>query len=151
MDNKNHWVVVADGSTATIYAADPTLDQLELVGNLNHHESRLPARDLVSDDRGRTQSSMGPRSATEPHESIHEHELVTFARQVAEQLRKGFDEHLYESLVIASSPAFLGHLRGALDTRVTHAVVGSVAHDYTRTPVKDLAALLRKNLPTVEH
>jgi protein required for attachment to host cells len=151
MDTRNHWVVVADGSAAAIYAADPRLDTLEPVAELKHPESRLPARDLVSDDRGRTQSSLGPRSAVEPQQSIHDHELVTFARELAERLRRGFDDHQYESLVIAASPAFLGHLRNELDARVAGAVVGSVAHDYTRIALHDLPPLLRKNLPVVEH
>jgi protein required for attachment to host cells len=151
MNGRNHWVVVADGSAAAIYAADPELEDLDPVAHLSHPESRLPARDLVSDDRGRTQSPMGPRSATEPQQSLHDHELETFAREIAARLRKGFDDHAYESLVIAAGPAFLGHLRNVLDTRVANAVVGSVAHDYTHVAVQDLPPLLRKNLPIVEH
>lgn len=151
MLTRNHWVVIADGSAAAIYAADPNLEALDPIANLSHRESRLPARDLVSDDRGRTQSSLGPRSAVEPQQSVHDNELITFAREIADRLRKGFDEHAYESLVIAASPAFLGHLRNVLDSRVAHTVVGSVAHDYTHIAIQDLAALLRKNLPIVEH
>jgi len=151
MDTRNHWVVIADGSAAAIYAADPSLESLDHVVSLSHRESRLKAGELVSDDRGRTQSSLGPRSAVEPQQSIHDNELVTFAREIADRLRKGFDEHLYESLVIAASPAFLGHLRNVLDSRVAHAIVGSVAHDYTHIAVPELAPLLRKNLPVVEH
>ena len=150
-DTRNHWVVIADGSAAAIYAADPNLEALDPIAHLSHRESRLPARELVSDDRGRTQSSLGPRSAVEPQVSVHDNELVTFAREIAERLRKGFDEHAYESLVLAASPAFLGHLRSVLDDRVAHAVVGSVAHDYTHIAVQELAPLLRKNLPIVEH
>jgi protein required for attachment to host cells len=151
METRNHWVVVADGSAAAIYAADSRLEDLEPVAQLSHRESRLHARDLVSDDRGRTQSGVGPRSAMEPQVSIKDNELITFAREIAARLRRGFDEHAYESLVIAASPAFLGHLRGVLDSRVANAVVGSVAHDYTQIALQDLAQLLRKNLPVVEH
>ena len=150
-ETRNHWVVIADGSAAAIYSADPNLEALDQIATLSHRESRLHARDLVSDDRGRTQSSLGPRSAVEPQQSVHDNELVTFAREIADRLRKGFDEHAYESLVIAASPAFLGHLRNVLDSRVANAVVGSVAHDYTHIAVQDLAPLLRKNLPIVEH
>lgn len=151
METRNHWVVIADGSAAAIYAADPQLEDLEPVAQLSHQESRMHARDLVSDDRGRTQSPMGPRSAVEPQVSIKDNELITFAREIAERLRKGFDDHAYESLVIAASPAFLGHLRNVLDSRVANAVVGSVAHDYTQISLQDLAPLLKKNLPVVEH
>ena len=151
METRNHWVVIADGSAAAIYSADPQLEDLERIAELSHRESRMHARDLVSDDRGRTQSPMGPRSAVEPQVSVHDNELITFAREIAERLRKGFDEHAYENLVIAASPAFLGHLRNVLDSRVANAVVGSVAHDYTQIAVQDLAPLLRKNLPVIEH
>jgi len=151
MDTRNHWVVIADGSAAAIYAADASLEALDKVATLSHRESRLKVGELISDDRGRTQASIGPRSAPEPQQSVHDNELVTFAREIADRLRKGFDEHAYESLVIAASPTFLGHLRNVLDSRVANAVVGSVAHDYTHIAAQDLAPLLRKNLPIVEH
>jgi protein required for attachment to host cells len=147
MIKATHWVVVADSSTATIYASDDRLDELVPIDGFHHDRSRLPARELVSDDRGRTQALPGgARSAIERRTSLHEHEVETFAKELAQVLRKGVDDDAFEAIVLAASPVFLGHLRTELDPRTAARVVGSVAHDYTRIVLGELPALLRKSL-----
>ena len=142
-----HWILVADSITATIYKADARLDDLEAVVRLDHAAGRLQARDLVTDDRGRTQAYPGgARSATDPRHTPHENEVHVFAHEVAQTLRKGLTDKAFEGLVLVAPPMFLGRIRSELDVRTTDRVVGSIPHDYTREPVGDLPRLLRKNL-----
>ena len=142
-----HWIVVADSSTATVYSGDASLDDLRSIHRLEHPASRLAARDLVSDDRGRTQAfGGGARSATEPHHTPHEVEVQAFAHEIAQHLRKGLVERAYEGLVLVAPPAFLGRLRLEIDIRTTDRVVGTVAHDYVHAAPADLGDLLRRQL-----
>ena len=142
-----HWIVVADSSTATVYSGNAALDDLRPIHRLAHPASRLAARDLVTDDRGRTRAfGGGARSATEPHHTPHEVEVQAFAHEIAQHLRKGLVEHAYEGLVLVAPPAFLGRLKLEIDIRTTDRVVGTVAHDYVHAAPADLGDLLRRHL-----
>ena len=147
MTTVTHWVVVADSSIANIYSGDAALDDLRLVLRLEHPASRLAARDLVTDDRGRTRAFKGgERSATEPHHTPHEVEVQAFAHEIAQHLRKGLVDHAYEGLVLVAPPAFLGRLKLEIDMRTSDRVVGTVAHDYVHAAPKELGDLLRRQL-----
>src|SRR5215204_5094528 len=116
MSKATHWILVAGSASATIYAADARLDALEIVERLNHPAGRLQARDLVTDDRGRTQAYPGgAKSATEGRHTLHQNEVHVFAHEIALRLRKGHLEHAFEGLVLVSPPAMLGQLRLELD------------------------------------
>jgi protein required for attachment to host cells len=142
-----HWIVVADSSTATVYSGDAALDDLRAIHRLEHPASRLAARDLVTDDRGRTQAfGGGARSATDPHHTPHEVEVQAFAHEIAQHLRKGLVEHAYEGLVLVAPPAFLGRLKLEIDLHTSDRVVGTVAHDYVHAAPGDLGDLLRRQL-----
>jgi protein required for attachment to host cells len=147
MTPATHWVVVADSAMATIYAANAELDELHPIHRLEHPASRLATRDLVTDDRGRTQAFRGgSRSATEPQHTPHEVEVQAFAHELAQYLRKGLMEHAYEGLVLVAPPAFLGRLKLEVDVRTAERVVGSIAHDYAHSDPGQVADLILRQL-----
>jgi protein required for attachment to host cells len=147
MTPATHWILVADSATATLYEADGRLDGLVVVDRLDHAAGRLPARELVTDDRGRTQAFPGgARSATEGRHTPHQNQVHAFAHQIVQRLRKGLAANAFEGLVLVAPPAMLGQIRLELDARTADRVVSSIAHDYTQHPVADLPRLLRKNL-----
>jgi protein required for attachment to host cells len=154
MSKATHWILIAGSTSATIYAADARLDGLEPAAQLHHPAGRLQARDLVTDDRGRTQAFPGgAKSATEGRQSLHQNEVHVFAHEIALRLRKGHLEHEFEGLVLVAPPAMLGQLRLELDVHTSERVVASIPHDYTQAPLAELPGMLRKRVlegPTQE-
>lgn len=145
---RTHWILIADASRARILASDELFGDLAVVQELVHPASRMHTSELVTDDRGRSQAYPGGAgTAMDAHTDPSEVEKAAFAREVNQALSKGADEHAYEALVIAAAPKFLGYLRDLLPPRVAGRVTVEIHHDYTRTPLHELAPLLKKHLP----
>lgn len=143
-----HWILVADASRAHLFESDPTLEELTPIEAHVHPESRLPVSELVSGDRGATREFSGsPHSRFERHSDPHKSTVDSFARELADVLNAGRVAHSYEHLVIVASPTFLGALRSHLTVDTARCVVGSIAHDWTAVPHRELAARIRDGLP----
>lgn len=143
------WVLVADGSRATLLAADDRLARAEVLKELEHAESRAKGSDLMADDRGRTAPRSRDavrRAGVAPSTSPKDVELEKFSRELAEMLRLAHARREYESLVLVAAPHFLGLLRGELDRPVAASVRAALDKDYTQKPVRDLLPILRKRL-----
>lgn len=143
-----HWILIADASRARVLSADELFGDLQVVSELVHPASRLHTSELMSDDRGRVRTYGGSAgTAYEPNSDPAENEHAAFSREVADALLAGLDAHSYQQLVIAAPPRFLGMLRDDLSPRVAAKVTVEINHDYTKTPLHELPALLKKNLP----
>jgi protein required for attachment to host cells len=139
-----HWIVVANGSRAGVYASGPLLGSFTVEHELENRDSRQPSRELVSDDRGRRAG--GPvRSGVETGASPHEREVERFARSVVEVL--GAADARYERLIVVAPPRFLGLLRRLLPRAVDDRVVAAVAKDFTQVPLHELPARVRAVIP----
>jgi protein required for attachment to host cells len=132
---RRRWVVVAHRSGARILEPDAETRALGLVLQLDHPAGRMKSSDIDSDRAGMAFSSMGGggRHAMSTVENAHDHAARTFARAVAETLRKGRVERQYDDLVLVAEARFLGMLRDALD--------GPTAQKVDATVDKDLANL----------
>ena len=143
-----HWILIADASRARILSADELFGDLAVVAELVHPASRLHSSELMSDAPGRVRTyAGGAGTALDPHSDAAENEHAAFSREVARALLEGLDAASYQQLVIAAPPRFLGYLRDDLSPRVAAKVTVEINHDYTRTPLHELPALLKKNLP----
>lgn len=131
------WIVVADAARARIYTTDADLADWVEIRDLVHAQSRADDKELVSDMHD-TATRRGPRSRPSPTVDHHELEGERFARQVAGDLRTGFDAHDYADLVLVAPPAMLGWLRAHLDGPVRDRVRVEIGKDYTRLPTADL-------------
>jgi protein required for attachment to host cells len=138
------WVVVANNAMARLFvvaAADATMKELETIA---HPEARLAERELTSDLPGRVSGGHGSaRHALQSRVGPKEQQTIDFARLLAERIESGRTAHEFERLVLVASPAFLGHLRTALDADTRRLVAGELDHDY----VKMHPAEIRKHLP----
>ena len=135
------WFVVAHRSGTRIFEPDAETRALGLVLQLDHPAGRKKATDFDSDRSGMAFSSMGGGGGHRMSavENAHEHAARSFARSVADALRKGRIERQYDGLVLVAEARFLGMLREALD--------GPTAQKVDATVDKDLAKLSVHELP----
>ncbi len=129
---KNSWLLVANGSIARIYKVEKQQSLIE-VETLEHPESRLHNRDLVSDKPGRDFESVGfARHSLEPHSSPKQNEFNLFAKHLASYLENARNKGEFDRLYIAAGPALLGLLRQSLDATTTKLVSGEIDKDMTQ-------------------
>jgi protein required for attachment to host cells len=138
------WVVVADAGHARFLQRVKPRAPLEEVGKLEDELAHAPGRELRRDAHGRYYGK-GEREMAHtavPHTDPHKKEAQRFARRVAERLEQAYREHLYDHLVIAAAPAFLGMLREALPETVRKTVIDEVDADLVPLDVRAIDARL---------
>lgn len=137
------WVMVANSTIARFFEVekDGSLKEIE---SFVHPESRLHARDLVSDKTGRSyESATVARHAIEPRTTPKENEEDQFAKQVSEHLHTAHQKGKFKRLYIAASPHFLGLLRQAMPSSITQSLTAEIDKDITHmNPLE-----VRKHLP----
>jgi len=138
------WVVVASNAMARVFVAtapDATMKELETFA---HPEARLAERQLTSSLPGKVSGGQGTQHhALQSRVGPKEQQTIDFARLVANRIESARTGHEFEHLVLVASPAFLGHLRAALDVDTRRLVTGELDHDYVRMHPADI----RKRLP----
>jgi protein required for attachment to host cells len=137
------WVVVADGARARIFEAHRHAPGLRSVLPYDLTGSRLRNRDYSSDRAGQMHQSGGygaPSMGAQTDPVEHEHELL--AREVAQVLAHGRNEHRVDAIVLVAAPAFLGLLRRAIDPQTRALVVAEEDRDLSRLPEHELEGRL---------
>jgi protein required for attachment to host cells len=156
------WVLVGDASRARLYEQRPgPTGGFKLLETFTHEESRAKVRDIVADAQGRkpvgTAGGMGQvtapgmgvgsvylgRPGTGPETDPKEVEAQKFARELADVLEKGLNDHAYESLVVVAPSRFLGRLRGSVAKTVRKRIEGTIEKDLTWLERPQLEARLR--------
>ncbi len=145
---KTTWILVAQRAGARLFVHRGYGRAVQLVREVSHPEGRLPDRELGTDRPGRSYSTgSAGRSSLSQHEGPSEHLATAFAATLAEILRKGRDEHAYDTLVLVAEPRFLGKLQGALDPATAARVVGTVPKELTSATEVELTATLGAVMP----
>lgn len=139
-------IVTLDGGGARLITRHG--DAFALLTTMEHPEGRTKPRDIESDKPGRAFDSHGfARHSMERSESVHEHQMKSFVRAVAERLRRVRLEHEATQLVLIAAPHLLGLLRNELDTDTARLVYTSIPKDLQTVPLHDLWSHLRGKLP----
>ncbi|MDX1527351.1 MAG: host attachment protein [Gammaproteobacteria bacterium] len=146
MAANKYWIVVAESSHARIFHCSKPGAVLIEETALVHPESRLHAQDIHSDLPGRAFDSGGEgRHAMSADTDPKRHEAEVFARELIAHIESGRTGGMFEELVLAAAPAFLGLLRermsSALRQRVIHTVSKNLVHE-------DKAVITRQLGPT---
>lgn len=139
------WIVVANSSESKIYRAE---DRHTLVehGHFYHEESRLPARELVSDNMGReTNRGIYGTDTKQSRTDLKTKEGMLFAYQIAHFLEKECEASNCEHLYIVAKPPFLGYLREVLHPNVVKLVKAEINKDLVHSE----PAEIREYLPPV--
>jgi protein required for attachment to host cells len=142
---KSMTIVVADKVRARLFRADKPLGPITEIEDFTHPESRLPARELLSDAHGRAFDSAGQgRHAMETDVDPRRQEALRFATELARELDKKRVRHEFDCLGLVAAPEFLGLLRDALSEQCRALVCLEVDKDLTHL---EQAAQIRSHLP----
>lgn len=138
------WVLVGDGRRALLFQnhGDASLLDLRVV------ETRVDDNPATSeqgtDKPGRSFASRGGvRSAVEDAD-WHEIEEERFARAMAERINKAAELGEFSEIVIVAPPRTLGEIRKELTGKAQRKVVGELAKDLTRHPLKEIEKALTR-------
>ena len=134
------WILVGHRAGARVLEHKGPGKGLRLVSELENEAGRLKSGALTSDRPG-TSFSSGPGPGRHPmgdEDSAHDHVAQNFARELAEILHRGRNEHRFDQLVLVLEPRLLGMLRGVLDAATANLVKDSVAKDLAHVALQDL-------------
>ena len=113
---KSNWVVVADESSAIIYARDTRRSPLRELFVLENPEARAKTEDRISDRGGRSFDSHGKgrHTMTKEKPGSERQVSVRFAKEIASRINRATYDGSCRSFVMIAAPRFLGILRQAL-------------------------------------
>jgi protein required for attachment to host cells len=117
-----YWaVVVADESSAIVYARDSLSGPLRELFSLYNDTARKKTDQLISDSGGRSFDSYGKGRHTMGHEKTDPKKTaaIAFAKQIAERIAKGMYDGGCRGFALVAAPRFLGILREALSILTT--------------------------------
>jgi protein required for attachment to host cells len=141
MENTITWLLIADASKARIFSLhkarfiqDQKPDNLHLIGEYSHNQSRQKGSDLVTDRMGMYGS--GNFSESTPPK-VHEAEV--FAHQLMEHLDNGRKDGVYRDLILIAPPAFMGILHKSMPHGIQKLVSQNIEKDYTQSQGHELA------------
>ncbi len=135
---KDTWLIVANSSLARIFKIENRHSLIELAV-LEHPESRLHTRDLVSDKPGRDFERIGPaRHSIESQTSPKQQEFNYFAKQLAKYLEEALAKGEFNRLYLAASPGLLGILRQILHPSLTKLLSGEINKDVTHLKPQEI-------------
>jgi protein required for attachment to host cells len=112
----NHWIVVADNSSARIFTVEDPRGELLAVDTLEHPAAREHARDINADRPGRSFDSKGEgRHAMGVSVDPVEQEVIRFAKELAGYLKAACQDGRCVRLLLVAGPSLIGELRQHLD------------------------------------
>jgi protein required for attachment to host cells len=132
------WILVGNASRMRLFSADERGEDWKLLEEFRHDESRAHNMELREQrDNPNAGTLHRPPPEIEP-DGRRELEHERFARELSGRLDHGFDNHIFERLIIAAPPEFLGRLRKALSKRVLQRLVLDLDADYSNVPAREL-------------
>jgi protein required for attachment to host cells len=117
-----YWaVVVADESSAIVYARDSLSGPLRELFSLYNDTARKKTDQLISDSGGRSFDSYGKGRHTMGHEKADPKKIaaMAFAKQIAGRIAKGVYDGSCRGFALVAAPRFLGVLRDAVAIATT--------------------------------
>lgn len=141
MENNKTWVLIADASTARIFALykaiifkDPNnTKNFELIGEFKHADSRKKGIDLMSDRTG----NFGSGTFVQPTDTKF-HEAEHFAQELARYLETSRVESRFKDLILVSPPEFMGLLNKHIHHALQKLVTQTIEKDYTKLHGREL-------------
>jgi len=121
---KHMMIVVADSSRARIFTVDTAHSPLNEIETFVHPEGRMHEQDMVSDLPGKDAGKGGAGDhAFQEKIEPKEHEMIAFAKRIADYLESARKANQLKKLVIIAAPEFLGELRKHLSTETSEKII----------------------------
>lgn len=136
------WILVANASHARIYFRNGAKQELALVKELVHPESRMKNAELVTDRAGYMQGTGNGHGSRQPQTEPKQNEAIHFAQELAHELNQGRCSQQFERIILVAPPAFMGLIGDKMDDQTGKLVTERVSKDYTHSTEKELAGHL---------
>lgn len=140
MKNYHTWVVVADKCQAKIFLMEKA-HKLKEIFHLEHPESGLHNRDLISSKPGRGFQSIDKgttRSAYQPETEPKQIEAIKFASEIASLLYSASTKGEFQNLYLIADPSFLGLLRQHIHPQIQKHVIAEIPKELTQASVETI-------------
>ena len=138
------WVLVGDGRRALFFQNHGDAELLDLRVVETRIDVNPATHEQGSDRPGRSFASKGGvRSAVEDAD-WHELEEERFARAMADRINHAAELGELNAIAIIAPPKALGEIRKELSVKAQSKVVGELAKDLTRHPLKDIEKALTR-------
>lgn len=139
------WILSADTHKARLYrAATPYSEEIVEIKTFLQPEAALHERDLVRDDKGRTNQRVGEhRHPKEPPSTQKEKSAASFAKHIADYLDAEHKKGEFYKLGLIAAPAMLGELRAQMSPTLAKDLSFEVDKNVTQLNPEEF----RKHLP----
>ena len=130
------WILIADARRARCFERHALDHSLTELADFVHPHKNMVSAASADDPTGAAGKGHGRTGHAgtqfEPHTETHAKERGIFARQLADYLNTGVEEHRCNALVLIASSPMLGELRPLLSSAAEKAVQSSITSDLTR-------------------
>ncbi len=131
--------LVADEARAHLFRVEVATGGWTPLETLDPPEGRIHEGDLEESDWVENAGTKhGPAPETDPR-GRHELEAERFAKHLAAELARRYDDRTFRRLILVAPAEFMGILRREIPERVAESVVEELTRDLSRTRPDELA------------
>ena len=138
------WVLVGDGRRALFFQNHGDAELLDLRIVETRVDDNPPTHEQGTDRPGRSFTSFSPGRSAVQNVDWHELEEERFARAMADRINQAAESGELNAIAIIAPPKALGEIRKELSVKAQSKVVGELAKDLTRHPLKDIEKALTR-------
>ncbi|MGJ0505121.1 MAG: host attachment protein [Methylocystis sp.] len=138
------WVLVGDGRRALFFQNHGDAELLDLRVVETRIDENPATREQGSDKPGRSFASKGGVRSAVDDADWHELEEERFARAMADRINQAAESGELSAIAIVAPPKSLGEIRKELSVKAQGKVIGELAKDLTRHPLKDIEKALTR-------
>jgi len=143
--SENTRVLVADGAYALVLRNDGDRAFPNLRLERSYGQDNPATRDQGSDKPGRTNDSLGRKSAMEATD-YHRIAEDRFVQRIADDMAKDLQAGAFTSFVLAAPAIALGEFRKAATSALTGATIMEIDKDLTNHPIDQIEKIVVKAL-----
>ncbi|HEY8272003.1 MAG TPA: host attachment protein [Pseudobdellovibrionaceae bacterium] len=138
------WVAVMNRTEARFFEInEKEKNKLKLLKKVANPRGRLKNSEINADRPGVNKFSFAysQTSLTKPQKPTDRVAQI-FAKDVSEELERGFNAHLFQNLILVAEPHFLGKIRAALSKKTFETVSSTLPKDLVHVSDHDLSQLI---------
>lgn len=136
------WIVIANASTARIFAKKKGNHKLSLIKELEHPESRKKVRELISDGVGRYKARDVASGTYSRRTNPKEVEADHFANELAKYLEHARSTNDFTKLLLVMPAPFQGKVKHHVSPQLLQKISRTIPKDYHAATAKQLEDLL---------
>jgi protein required for attachment to host cells len=139
----NTWVLVANASEAHLYTTERLGEEMSILQEFSHPESRAKGTTLASDRPGNNHSRGSNMGSMGDPVDPKEFEAKRFASELAKEMDKGRTAQAFRRLVLVAVPHFQGLLKSHLNEHTRAVVSNCINKNFTAFNSRELPERLK--------